>query len=135
MSVRRLLPAAVLAAVLAVPLGATAFASNAAAASVTLDGTPPAVATSGSATFNYSFSAGATLGVNSHTFMCKLDSGAEQACGTADKGSQAYSSLADGSHTFTVYATYKTIGAATAQVTPSVSVSYTHLTLPTNREV
>jgi hypothetical protein len=121
MSAHRLFIAVVLAAALAVPLSATASAADAAAPAVGIDSAPAAVATSGSATFTYSFSAGLTSGVTGHTFMCKLDSGAEQACGTAAQGSQDYTSLGDGSHTFTVSATYTVIGDPKSYVTPPVS--------------
>ena len=39
------------------------------------------------------------------SFSCQLDGGAVEACGTGTTGSKAYSGLADGNHTFRVFAT------------------------------
>lgn len=58
------------------------------------------------------------------SFLCRLDGGAAAACGSGKSGSISYSGLADGSHTFSVYAS------SGSKQSPAASYTWTIDTTP-----
>ena len=105
-------------AVLAPALGKTpAFAAPAPAPNTTITAGPATPTNSTSATFSF------TSTINGSIFTCKLDTAAAAACTTP----KAYSGLAAGSHTFSVYAT----AAGAVDTTPATSTWVVDTTAPT----